>query len=537
VTASVLLEAFVVGAIASGIGLGLGVALAGGLRSLLVAFGLDFPSSGTVVKSTSLLIAGSAGMAVTMISAILPARRAARVAPVAALTESEIDSSATSGRRTVAGIVITGLAFASIVTGVFTGVGNGLQLVGLGMPLAFVGVAVLGPVLARPVLNVLGAPLPRLRGTTGALAQRNALRNPRRTAATAAALTIGVGLVGLITIMADSTKASIGQIVDVVFQGDFVVLTDAFDFAGGLPIELADELRALPESDQVVVVRGTVAELEGSAGFVPGVDTVNADGLLDPGIIEGSWEGLGPGTIALHHEEAASLGVGIGDHVTLRFVDTGEQQLAVAMIYEDETILEEQFVPLTVFEANVVDQRDIQLLVNVAPGIDPDVAREALVGVTERYPNAMVKDRSEFKEVFASQINQLLALVFVMLALAIVIAIIGIANTLALSILERTRELGVLRAVGMTRSQLRSAVRYESVLVSLLGATLGLVLGVAFGVVLMTALRDDGLKVLSIPLGQLTLIVVVAAVCGVGASVAPARRAARLDVLDAVTAE
>jgi putative ABC transport system permease protein len=536
VLGSVLLEAGIIGLVASVLGLVAGVGVAAGLKGLLAGFGIDIPAGGLVLSGRTIVVALVAGLVVTVASALLPARRASRVPPIAAMREVAVDTSSRSLRRVALGALVTVLGAVLLAVGLLGGGGNPAATVGLGAAVVFLGVAALGPVIARPVSRVIGSPLPRLRGVAGRLARENAMRNPKRTASTAAALMIGVGLVGFITVFGSSARASISETLDRAFLGDFVIDSGSFGF-GGLPPEMATRLAELPEVETAVGVRITGARIDGGDQMLLGADATEISRIFEVGVVAGSAEALGAGQIAVLDSVAEQNGWTIGDTVGVRFSDTGDQELEISMLYTAGEVVGGYFLDLAAFEANVVDRADAQVFVDLADGTDADAARASVETVTADFPNASLLDQTEFKEDRMASINQMLNLIYVMLALAVVIALIGIANTLALSIVERTRELGLLRAVGMTRSQLRSTVRWESVIIALLGTLLGLVIAVFFGWALVTALRDEGVTVFSLAAGQLAVIAGLAALAGVVAAILPARRAARLDILQSIAAE
>jgi putative ABC transport system permease protein len=347
---------------------------------------------------------------------------------------------------------------------------------------------------------------------------------------------IGVALVGFITILASSTKASIDASIDKTFTGDFVVDSGTFD-TGGLSPTLATELATLPQVDAVTGLRMVAAEVDGSSEMLLGADPATLSKIIDVGVTEGSIADLGATEIGVLDDTATDKGLALGDTVPVRFAETGVQQLTVAAIYSESDLAGDWFLGLPAVEANVADQFDMQVLVTIAAGVTPDDARVAITEVADAYPQAEVQDRTEFKEAQSGQIDVILNLIYALLGLAVLIALLGIANTLALSIFERTRELGLLRAVGMTRRQLRTTVRWEAVIIALLGTTLGLAIGTAFGWALVQALSSEGLSTFTVPAGQMALVAVVAAVAGVAAAILPARRASKLNVLQAITAD
>jgi putative ABC transport system permease protein len=542
VLTSVLIEAFVVGVIASVVGLFAGVGLAIGLKGALAAIGFELPATGAVLLPRTVVVTFIAGVGVTMVSAVFPAVKASRVPPIAAMRDVALDTSGQSTLRLVIGLIITGLGGAFIGLGLFGDGGNPGAVVGVGVVFTFIGLFVLAPRLAVPVVTVLGAPLPKLRGIAGRLAQQNALRNPKRTASTAAALMIGIGLVVFISILAQSIKASSYANIDQTFQGDLAIDSGTFGF-GGLPPQLVTDLRALPEVGRASGLRLGTAEIGPSAKPIIGVDPEQMFDIVDVGVTAGDPADLTePGTIAVEREAAESVGWDVGTVIPVNFASSGEQDLRVVMLFEDPDALRndapsDYVISMGTWDENFDQRAEFQVYVEYAEGVDPDEGRAAVEAVTENYPTAKVQDLNELKQSQADQVNQLLSLVFVLLFLAIIIALLGIANTLALSIYERTRELGLLRAVGMTRNQMRSSVRWEAVIISLFGTLLGLGVGLFFSFALQQAVKGEGVELYDVPWGQILLIVALGALIGVLASIRPARRAARLDVLDAVSTD
>jgi putative ABC transport system permease protein len=530
---SVILEAGVVGLVAGAFGLLAGVAIAAGLRALFTAVGVDLPSRSLVVTPTTVVVAFVVGLVVSVLSALAPALRASRVPPVAAMRDVEVDRPH-SVRRIVLGAVLTGLSALLIANGLFGDVDNPLLVVGVGALGLVIGIAVLGPLFAGPVSRLIGAPVARLRGVSGRLARLNAARNPSRTSTTAAALMIGVTLVAFITVVAASFKASFEETLAGAIKGDFVVDSGVFGPGAGLPPELADRLRELPEVELVGSVRFLPIEIEGEGSTVGAITPEAAGPLFDVSLVEGSYGDLGADAIAVSEEKADELGLGLGDTVPVRFVETGPQELRVAAVYEDDDLVGSWFVGQDVSEANTAVQFDFQDYIELAPGVTAEEGRQALEPVVDEYPTGDLLDQEEYREAQTAPIDQILGLVYALLSFSVIIALIGIANTLALSVLERTRELGLLRAVGMTRGQMRSMVRWESVVIALLGTLLGIVLGSFFGWATVTSASDEGLAVLRIPVLQLAIVALIAALAGVWAARRPAKRAAKLDVLEAI---
>ena len=534
VLGSVLFEAVLVGIFASAIGFLGGVFLASGLKALLGALGVDIPAGGIVIPASALIWSFVTGMVVTIVAAIFPALRASRIPPIAAMRDVSIDRSNSSRTRIVLGLLVTLLGAGLLALGLFGNGSNGLAQVGLGIGVVFLGVAVLGPTIAAPLSRLIGAPIRKVKGITGALAQENAVRNPKRTSATAAALMIGVALVGLITIFAASARTSINAAIDRSMKADYVVNSSGFG-TGSIPVVAEDQLRTVPNVKSVSGVRTTQAKIKGSVDFLWAADPAKINSLFDLQPTAGNLSKLSPTGIAVLDSVASDNNLKMGDKVKVVFPSTGAQEFTVESIFSQAGFAN-WVVGLDAFEKNVPDQFDNQIYVKTSNGVTP-ANTAALKKVVADYPGPKLETREQFKQTQVNQVNQLLNLIYVLLFFAIVIALFGIANTLGLSIIERTHELGLLRAVGMTRRQLRSSVRWESVIIALLGTFLGLVIGVVFAWALVHALADQGIDQFSLAPVQLLVIVVLAGVFGVIAAIWPARRAARLDILESIRTE
>ncbi len=533
--ASVLAEATIVAALASALGIGAGFGIASLLKWLVGAVGFDIPASGLVFRPATAYISMAAGITVTVLAALGPAWRASRVAPMVAL-RAPAEAPTRPRIRTLIGTALGAAGAASLSWGLFGQPSNRLPLIGLGAVAAFLGVTALGPVIATPFARFVGLPMARFGGVPGELAQENAVRNPKRTATAAAALMIGVGLVGTISIFAASVKASTNSVIDRSVAGDLIIDSGNLE-SGGLSPELAARISQLPEVAAVSGVRFGYAEVDGATRNLTGIDPASYGDIVDLGVTDGSLGQLGGKQIAVEQRFARRRGWTVGDTIEVRFAATGPQQLTIAAIYTHSDLVGNLVLGYPAYEANYPEVYDFQVYVMKAPGFSVADARAAVAAVASDYPSATVQDLEEYKAGQAAQVDQFLSLVYALLVLALVIALLGIANTLALSVAERTRELGLLRAVGMTRRQLRRSVRFEAVVITLLGTTMGLGVGLFFGWALVRALRDLGITEFRLPLGGIAVTVALAVLAGVAAAARPARHAARLDILDAIATD
>jgi putative ABC transport system permease protein len=538
VLASVLGESLVIGVLAAVAGVAAGTVLAIGLKAGLAALGFSLPATGLVVSLRTVLTGLGVGILITLVSAVWPARRAASVPPVTAMQKMSAEPRRLPARRIVPGAILIASGAAVLGLGLFGNTGNRLPTVGAGAVGVFVGAGVLGPLLARPASRVLGAPLARHRAT-GKLAQQNAMRNPARTAATAAALMVGVSLVSVMTIVASSTKDSVNAIIDSAMRADYVIGSGAVPGGpgGGFSPRLERSLSALPQVSTATGIRSGVAQAYGTTATVTATDPAKAAALFSIGVLQGRLAGMTASGIAVSSQIAASHQLRIGSPVSLTFPATGRKTYRVQVIYKVRELAGDYVLPLAAATANFPQALDSQIFVKLAPGVTASTGRHAIGRVLAAYPNATLTDQAQYKQQQAQQVNQLLNLVYGLLALALIIALIGIANTLALSNYERIRELGLLRAVGLTRGQLRSMVRLESLIISLLGAFEGLGLGIVLGWAIVAALRPQGITHLVFPVAQLLVLAAAAGLAGLLAAIAPGRHAARLDVLRAVTSD
>ena len=535
VMGSVVTEAGLVGLFASVVGLALGILVALGLQSLLKAFGLSLPTTGTKILPRTIIASLIVGVGVTVLSSVSPARRASRIPPMAALQGAGVEQGGPLRRRSIAGALVTVLGGATMLRGLFGSGSSALPLVGLGAALVFVGVALLSPLAAKPLARLIGAPFPRMAGVAGKLGQQNAMRNPRRTAATAAALTVGLGLVACVSVLAASIKSSAADIVDKYLAADYIIGTQ--QFVPTISTDLATRLAQAPELSAVSALQSGEFRIDNQTRMLDAGDPATLATVLKVDMTSGDLGALSQGDVLVGEDRAKESHLHVGDSLPMTFARTGTQQLRVGGTYAKNQLLGNYLISTATFDANFTERLDFVVLAKAAPGVPPAASRAAVDAVTKDFPNVNVKDQAEFKQQQEKQVNQALGLVTALLALSILIALFGIVNTLALSVFERTRELGLLRAVGMGRRQVRSMIRGESVIIAVLGAILGVAVGMLFGWAIVLGLKDQGIDRVVIPGVQLLIYVVLAGVAGVVAAVFPARRAARLDVLAAIAHE
>ncbi len=535
VAGSVFGEALVVGVLASGIGFVLGLGIALFLNAVLSAAGFGAGDTSLVITPRTFLVAALIGIGVTLVSSISPARKATTIPPVAAMRDGFSLQGTTVARRAVGGVAMIGIGSVLIAYALF-GDPDTLVLVGgmiVGAVLVFLGVALLSPTVAAPLARVVGAPFARLYRTPGRLAEENAARTPRRTASTASALMIGLALVSTALIVGNSIKQSVAETISGSIKADWYVQSGSFF---GFSTDVSTRMAELPELEAVSGIRFGQMQVNGSTKQVNAVDFDVVDDLFELDVRDGE---IGPGVrgLAIGKDPAAEQGLAPGDTVEVVFPDTGARQLPIVAVYEDTSVLGNWALDLDTFSDSYTENLDVFVAAKSAEGTTPDEVRAAVETVTVDYPQVEIQDRTEFTQAQEDQVNQFLVVINVFLVFAVLIAFIGITNTLALSVFERTRELGLLRAVGMLRPQVRRMIRLEAVIVAVFGALLGVAVGVLFGVTVTIALPDDLVSVLAVPFGSLLIVVVVAGVVGVLAALWPAWRAGRLDVLEAITTE
>ncbi|QIK75349.1 ABC transporter permease [Nocardioides piscis] len=531
VSRSVLVEALVLGLLGSTIGLGLGVLLAMGIRALFAQFGLDLSGHSLIMAPKTVLAAYAVGVLVTMGAAFFPARRTSRIAPVQAMRDDVAMPESSLRRRFVLGMVLILAGGVALAAGLADVVSRPGWFVGAGVLGILLGVASASPVISHPFLVAAAWAYSRAFGSIGALAGQNSLRNPRRTTATSSALMIGLSLACTMAIVGDSAKASVDKTIEENFVGDYVVSSVV---GQSFSTRIGEQLAEVPGVESVWAQRFAIVDFGGDGQGVGAAEPATMRDGFDVEMLQGDLADLVDDTVVVDEAFAGEEDLQVGDDVTVQLAD-GDRKLEVVGVFAENPIL---FFPIVTTPQTLIDagHRDSDNFLIVDS--DGSAGVEAgLEEVVEKSPIVTVKDQQAFAAEQREPIDQLVLMIFALLGLALLIAVLGIVNTLALSIIERTREVGLLRAIGVTRGQLRRMVTLESVVIAVLGAVLGVVLGIGFGIALMHALRDEGLEVISVPADQLLVFLLVSVVIGVLAALLPARRAARLDVLQAIGTE
>ena len=544
VLTSVILEAVVIGVVGSVLGLFAGLGVAFGIGELFKAAGIDLPNTGTVVATRTIVVSLLVGTLVTFVAALAPALRATRVSPMEALAEAAAPPRERRRSVLVAALVLSAVGLGILGYGLFGDIESGdsaAGLVGLGAVVLFLAVALLSPRLVQPLASAVGKPLERLRGVTGRLARENSTRNPGRTAATAAALMIGLALVTFVTVFAAGIKASINDAIEDGMTGELTVQhKDGFS-----PFPSAAG-RAVADVEGVEVasaLRFDESKVRGASGtqFMTGIDPATLPQVFDIDWEEGSdatLTGLGGDGAILDEAFAEKQDFQVGE--TMRVLTpTGKlAKYEVRGTFKDRTDFFGDFaIRNSTIETDFDSRKDALVMIAIEDGADLDRVSESVDELLdERFATVESLDQEALQASISEQIDQLVALLYALLSLAVIVSLFGIVNTLALAIYERTRELGMLRAIGMSRRQVRRVVRYEAVITALIGAVIGAALGLFFAIAISIPLAEEGFA-LSFPVGTLIILLVLAALAGVLAAILPARRASRLDVLEALAYE
>jgi putative ABC transport system permease protein len=526
---SVLAEAAIVGVISSVIGIGLGVLAAIGLEALLSGFGTSLPAGPIAFEPRTVIAGLVVGVGVTVVAAIGPARQAVRIAPIAALTDRPVSTGATARRRFIWGAVLTVAGAISLAIGLGK---PAVALVGIGAVCVFVGLAMLAPAIARPLSGVIGRPLARLLREPGRLGRANSMRSPRRTAQTASALMVGLALVSAMSVFGASvSRSTTSSVVDAI-SADLLVTQNGS--AGGFSTLVPSIIAGVPGVTTTETVYQGDFEFEGTLSGLTALSPAQVNRTVILHMTSGSAASLSDGDLLIDTATATSDNLKVGDLAPAKFAETGGASLRIGGIYQSNSLIGSFLASTAVFQAHFLNPRPAAILVDTGGSASVDAAIQRAVA---SYPNVQVQTRAQFEQSQASSINQVLGLVYVLLALAVLIALIGIVNTLMLSVFERTREIGLLRAVGMRRQQVRTMIRSEAVILAIFGAIIGIVVGTIMGLALVWALRQQGLTNTVVPVPSLVLFLVLAGLLGLLAASWPARHAAKLDVLAAIASE
>jgi putative ABC transport system permease protein len=528
---SVLGEAFLVGLFASLVGIGLGVLAAVGLEALLRSFGITLPTGALAFEARTVIVSLIVGVGVTVVAALSPARRAVRIPPVAALSEQQVDSDVSLRRRFAWGGSLALVGVIALAVGLSK---PAIQLVGAGAVGIFVGIAMLAPAVARPLSSVIGRPLVWATGVSGRLGRENSMRSPRRTAQTASALMVGLALVSAIAVFGASVSKSATSSIDEAVKADLLVTNTNSNSTGGFSSTVPKVAAAVPGVTASTVVYSGQFVFRQSVEKLGAVSTDHLSETVNMRMTSGSPASLSSGDLLLDSTTADNDHLSVGKSVAVRFALTGPAVMRIGGIYKPNAAIGSYLVSSDFFTAHFDTPLPVGVLLNTGGSPAVEQAIKAALGP---WPNVQVQTRSEFEKSQTKQVNQLLGLIYALLALAVIIALVGIVNTLMLSVFERTHEIGLLRAVGMKRRQIRGMIRSESVILAIFGALIGIVVGTGLGIALVSSLRSQGITDTVVPVSSLVVFLVLSAILGLIAATWPARRAAKLDVLAAIAAE
>ena len=530
VSSSMFVEAGLIGVIGSFLGFASGIGLSQALSALLNAFGVEIPTKGLSVSLSTLIITVLVGTVVTLVSAIFPALRAGRVPPLAALRDTALEVVDRRGRRVLIGVIVSALGALGIT---LTALGQSNNFLGIGILFVFAGVIIIGPAIAKPVALTLGRPIERWRGITGGMARQNAARNPKRTARTAAPVLIGVALVTAFTAFAASLRAEIRNTIGSSFRGDYALSVDSQGF-GGIPISVTDQIAKLPQVKQATGIGFVSVKFGEDSRFAVVIDPKTTSGLYDFTMVEGREDTLSATGVLVSTTVATNKGLSVGSTIPITLLDGNVVNARVEGIFDGKGTFGNYVVNRDLFTNTSTPLFNNYVYIVKSPETSDADLEKAVSSVTTELGIGKLQSREAFIDAQAAQVNQILGLIYGLLTLSIFIAVVGIVITLLLSVFERTREIGLLRAVGMTRSQVRTTVRWESVITSLYGAVVGVILGIVMGAVLIGVLAEGGLGAFRLPITGTVIILLLSFIIGVLASIYPARRATKVDVMRAI---
>ena len=525
---SVLGEAALTGLVSSVIGLALGVLAAIGLEALLRGFGITLPPGSLVFEPRTAIVGLLVGVGVTVVAAIGPARGAVRIPPVAALDDRRSGPTASLRRRFIGG---TALALVGVILLAVGLAKPAIALVGVGAVAIFLGAATLAPAIARPLSSVIGRPLARVLGEPGKLGRENSMRSPRRTAQTAAALMVGLALVAAMSVFGASVSRSATSSADQAISADLIVTATG---SGELSNSAASLASAVPGVTATSTVYQGQFEFQNALSQLTAVSTNNLADTVILRMTSGTSAALAQGELLIDSTTAQNKHLAVGDTVPARFALTGPATLRIGGIYQANALIGSYLASSAFFLSHYPVQPPGALLLRTNGSASVD---NAVTNAMAPFPNVKVQTRAQYEQAQVSAINQVLGLVYALLALAVLIALIGIVNTLMLSVFERTREIGLLRAVGMRRRQVRTMIRSEAVILAIFGAVIGIVIGTGMGIALVSSLKNQGITDTVVPFSNLVIFLILAAVLGLIAASWPARRAAKLDILAAIAAQ
>jgi putative ABC transport system permease protein len=533
---SVLFEALLLGVTASLVGIGLGVLTASGLEALIKAFGITLPSGSLVFQSRTVFAGLLVGVGVTVVSAISPARQAVKIPPIAAMSTYEVAQRESSARRLTIGAVIGVAGIVVLAIGLSQ---PAIQLVGIGAVGIFIAVGILAPAIARPVSSVLGRPLARILGVSGRIGRKNSMRSPRRTAQTSAALMVGMALVSTIAVYGASlSKSATGTVSDAV-SADYIITAPATGGPNtGFSLGTTEAVAKVPGVTRVTNVNSGQLEISRSLATLSSLAPSDLSSTVILKMSSGAAaKSLAEGQLLIDTNTANTNHLSVGSVVPVTFAETGPTTMRIGGIFKPNALLGSYLTGSAFFHTHfAATTLPVALLLATSTGATPPTSA-AVKAALRGYPNLTVQTRAEFQKTQQTSIDQLLGLIYALLALAILIALIGIVNTLMLSVFERTHEIGLLRAVGMRRRQIRAMIRSEALILSVFGALIGVVVGTGLGVALADSLKQQGITDIVIPFTNLVIFLLLAALLGLGAATWPARRAARLNVLEAIATE
>ena len=543
IRSSVLIEALLIGVVASLVGVFAGMGIAWSIKALIaqVGDGSGLPDGPLIIATRTWIAAAIVGIGVTLLAAISPARRASRIPPIAALRDDLSLWSGNNRRRTVVGLLfgVGGLLATAFGTTSNAGASRQLALLASGALLLFISISLLSTLIARPAARLLGWPMTRFARASGNLARENASRNPRRTASTASALMVGLALVGMVLVVGTSFKKTFSSALDSSLGAEFFIDTEGRNSWGFSP-QLVKEIKEIDGVAIAVGFRGgpgtAQMSVAGASKDVIGTQEEGLGRVLDLSLIEGSYSGLSNDGVLVHEDPAEDLALAVGDVVSATFPVAGKKDLRVVGIFDDGSILGNWVIDMSTYETGFdpARQSDLFAAIKLEKGVEVQNIRSQLDAVAANYPEAILQDRTEYQETIEGRIDTLLMTVNALVGFAVIIAVLGIVNTLMLSVFERTREIGLLRAVGMTRRQTRRMIRWEAVIIAVFGGVLGILVGTLLGFIAVQAMPDSFITDFGIPVGNFVIILVMCIVVGVLAAILPARRAARLNILDAV---